>query len=322
MLMLLRARARRLLLRQKSTALPQRRPLPQGPSFADFCEKAINTAAARGDAEGHARPAARRPDGFVSTLPRLPPRVAHRERCNLRCRYCMPAEGISDLTPSHELLTTKEVERVINVFARAGASKVRLTGGEPTLRRDLDICAAIKRDNPGVKSLGLTTNGMKLLSRSDGVRLVDALAASGVDSVNISLDSLDAGRFLADDAAARFDPQTGAGCDRRVCFVGPERQGQLRGTQRRKRARTVSFCRKVGCVRESPLHRVDALLGQRLRRETVGALRGDAEASSALGAAPSSDDTIRRNGGPLAARPWASSRPCPSTSAGVAIACA
>ena len=123
-------------------------------------------------------------------------RVSLTERCNLRCRYCMPAEGISDLTPSHELLTTKEVERVINVFARAGASKVRLTGGEPTLRRDLvDICAAIKRDNPGVKSLGLTTNGMKLLSRSDGVRLVDALAASGVDSVNVSLDSLDADVF-------------------------------------------------------------------------------------------------------------------------------
>ena len=104
-----------------------------------------------------------------------------------------PCIGVTDLTPSHELLTTREVERVINVFARAGASKVRLTGGEPTLRRDLvDICSSIKRDNPGVKSLGLTTNGMKLLSRSDGVRLVDALAASGVDSVNISLDSLDA----------------------------------------------------------------------------------------------------------------------------------
>ena len=123
-------------------------------------------------------------------------RVSLTERCNLRCRYCMPAEGVSDLTPSHELLTTKEVERIINVFARAGASKVRLTGGEPTLRRDLvDICAAIKRDNPGVTSLGLTTNGMKLLSRSDGVRLVDALAGSGVDSVNISLDSLDADVF-------------------------------------------------------------------------------------------------------------------------------
>ena len=196
MLMLLRARARRrLLLRQKSTALPQRRPLPQGPSFADFLRRpSIPPPLEAMPRDTHALPRDVLTDSYRRFHGYL--RVSLTERCNLRCRYCMPAEGISDLTPSHELLTTKEVERVINVFARAGASKVRLTGGEPTLRRDLvDICSSIKRDNPGVKSLGLTTNGMKLLSRSDGVRLVDALAASGVDSVNVSLDSLDADVF-------------------------------------------------------------------------------------------------------------------------------
>ena len=195
MLLRLRARRRLFLRRQKSTALPQRRPLPQGPSFADFLRRpSIPPPLEAMPRDTHALPRDVLTDSYRRFHGYL--RVSLTERCNLRCRYCMPAEGVSDLTPSHELLTTREVERVINVFARAGASKVRLTGGEPTLRRDLvDICSSIKRDNPGVKSLGLTTNGMKLLSRSDGVRLVDALARSGVDSVNISLDSLDADVF-------------------------------------------------------------------------------------------------------------------------------
>jgi molybdenum cofactor biosynthesis protein A len=195
MLLRLRARRRLFLRRPKSTALPQRRPLPQGPSFADFLRQStVPPPLESMPRDTHALPRDVLTDSYRRFHGYL--RVSLTERCNLRCRYCMPAEGVSDLTPSHELLTTQEVERVINVFARAGASKVRLTGGEPTLRRDLvDICAAIKRDNPGVKSLGLTTNGMKLLSRSDGVRLVDALAASGVDSINISLDSLDSDTF-------------------------------------------------------------------------------------------------------------------------------
>ena len=229
MLMLLRARARRrLLLRQKSTALPQRRPLPRGPSFADFLRQST-VPPARGDAAGHARIIKRRPDGFVPTLPRLFARVAHGEmQFEMSILYAW-LKGVWTLTPSHDLLTTKEVERVINVFARAGASKVRLTGGEPTLRRDLvDICSSIKRDNPGVTSLGLTTNGMKLLSRSDGVRLVDALhRRASTRSIFPWIRSMP--MFSADDEAARLDASTGAGCDRRVCFLGPERQGQLRG---------------------------------------------------------------------------------------------
>merc|ERR1719352_2171357 len=89
-------------------------------------------------------------------------RVSLTERCNLRCRYCMPAEGVSDLTPGGELLSAGEIELVASVFARAGATKVRLTGGEPTLRRDLaEICVRIR--SAGVASVGLTTNAVTLL---------------------------------------------------------------------------------------------------------------------------------------------------------------
>ena len=107
MLMLLRARARRrLLLRQKSTALPQRRPLPQGPSFADFLRRpSIPPPLEAMPTDTHALPRDVLTDSYRRFHGYL--RVSLTERCNLRCRYCMPAEGISDLTPSHELLTTK-----------------------------------------------------------------------------------------------------------------------------------------------------------------------------------------------------------------------
>ena len=91
----------------------------------------------------------------------------------------------------------------------AGASKVRLTGGEPTLRRGLDICSSIKRDNPGVKSLGLTTNSMKLLSRSDGE--TSGCAGWIRRGLGQYFTGLARRRCFLDDAAASIDPQTGPG---------------------------------------------------------------------------------------------------------------
>ncbi|KAK9908479.1 hypothetical protein WJX75_008530 [Coccomyxa subellipsoidea] len=115
-------------------------------------------------------------------------RISLTERCNLRCLYCMPEEGV-DLTPNEDLMTTDEIMRLAELFARAGVRKVRLTGGEPTLRRDLvDLTAGI-RSLPGVDAVGLTTNGLTLS------RKLAALQAAGLNLLNISVDTLRPDRF-------------------------------------------------------------------------------------------------------------------------------
>ncbi|XP_066961507.1 uncharacterized protein [Macrobrachium rosenbergii] len=109
-------------------------------------------------------------------------RISLTERCNLRCQYCMPEEGVA-LTPKHQLLTTQEIIRLARLFILEGVDKVRLTGGEPMVRKDLvPIVESIS--DLGVKQLGLTTNGL-LLKR----RLQD-LHKAGLTHLNISLDTL------------------------------------------------------------------------------------------------------------------------------------
>ena len=115
-------------------------------------------------------------------------RISLTERCNLRCGYCMPEEGV-ELTPNDELLTTDEVERVIKIFARAGVEKVRLTGGEPTVRRDLEEVVRRARETPGVRDVSVTTNGVALERR------LEALKASGLTRLNVSLDTLVPAKF-------------------------------------------------------------------------------------------------------------------------------
>ncbi|WP_296135935.1 GTP 3',8-cyclase MoaA [uncultured Tessaracoccus sp.] len=120
-------------------------------------------------------------------------RVSLTDRCNLRCTYCMPAEGMP-WTPRAELLTDDEIVRLIRVAVeRLGVTKVRFTGGEPLLRPGLvGIVAAVKAmrtDEGAPPELALTTNGVGLADR------VDALAEAGLDRVNISLDSLDHNRY-------------------------------------------------------------------------------------------------------------------------------
>ena len=183
------------------SSLP-RRVLADGPDFADFVSgRATSRAAAAAAAEP--RPALSRerldPALLVDRFGRRHTylRLSLTERCNLRCRYCMPAEGVSDLTPGGELLSAGEIERVASVFARAGATKVRLTGGEPTLRRALArICGAVAA-LPGVESVGVTTNGINLLRKEGAGALLDNLVDAGLTSVNLSLDSLDATKFAA-----------------------------------------------------------------------------------------------------------------------------
>jgi GTP 3',8-cyclase len=119
-------------------------------------------------------------------------RVSLTDRCNLRCTYCMPAEGLQWL-PSPRLLTDAEVIRLIGIAVeRLGITEVRFTGGEPLLRRGLvDIVAATSalRGPAGKPKTSLTTNGIGL------ARMTDALRAAGLDRVNVSLDTLDPERF-------------------------------------------------------------------------------------------------------------------------------
>ncbi len=122
-------------------------------------------------------------------------RVSLTDRCNLRCSYCMPAEGLSWL-PGPDVLTDAEVVRLISVaVTRLGVRKLRFTGGEPLLRRGLvDIIAAsapLRTDEDRAPELSLTTNGIGLDKH------IDALAAAGLNRVNVSLDSLDRERYAA-----------------------------------------------------------------------------------------------------------------------------
>jgi cyclic pyranopterin phosphate synthase len=116
-------------------------------------------------------------------------RISVTDRCNFRCGYCMPAEGM-DWRPRHELLTYEEIERVARIFVeRFGFDSIRLTGGEPTVRSHLPVL--IEKLAPLGADLSLTTNGATL-----GLIAHD-LAAAGLRRINVSLDSLRPDRFLA-----------------------------------------------------------------------------------------------------------------------------
>jgi len=130
-------------------------------------------------------------DGFARRIRYL--RVSVTDRCNYRCSYCMPEDLGEQLAfaPRSAVLTFEELERVISVFARLGVRKVRLTGGEPTVRRGIvDLVRRIARI-PGISQVVMTTNGHLL----DG--LAGPLAAAGISAVNVSLDTLDPARFQA-----------------------------------------------------------------------------------------------------------------------------
>ncbi|KAH6564136.1 hypothetical protein BASA50_006826 [Batrachochytrium salamandrivorans] len=117
-------------------------------------------------------------------------RISLTERCNLRCTYCMPEHGV-DLSPASALLTTDEIIRLATLFVDQGITKIRLTGGEPTVRKDLlEIVARLNALKPrGLQSIGMTTNGIALK------RKLPALFENGLNQLNISLDTLHVDRF-------------------------------------------------------------------------------------------------------------------------------
>ena len=115
-------------------------------------------------------------------------RISVTDRCNLRCRYCMPEEGIS-LISHKDILTYEEILRIVRVFAKEGISKIRLTGGEPLVRKGIiDFISSLSQIEE-IKDLSLTTNGILLKE------LAQDLKQAGLIRVNISLDSLRKERF-------------------------------------------------------------------------------------------------------------------------------
>jgi len=115
-------------------------------------------------------------------------RISVTDRCNLRCVYCMPAEGMRWL-PKDDLLTYEEITRFARVCLGRGVTGIRLTGGEPTVRADLPTLVAMLNQLQPDLDLSITTNGLKL------VAMADELKAAGLKRVNVSLDTLDPKRF-------------------------------------------------------------------------------------------------------------------------------
>jgi len=117
-------------------------------------------------------------------------RVSVTDKCNLRCVYCMPEEGLQWLQRS-EILTYEEIARIVEAAASVGVRTIRLTGGEPLVRKDLDRLVRYVAQTPGIEDVALSTNGVLLPEQ------IDALVAAGLKRVNVSLDTLQAGRFEA-----------------------------------------------------------------------------------------------------------------------------
>ncbi len=131
-------------------------------------------------------------------------RISVTDRCNFRCTYCMPLEGLAWL-PKDDILSYEEITEVVRQLAPLGLKRIRLTGGEPTLRPELDVLIAQLRRIEGIEDIALSTNGVRL------PQLAATLRAAGLDRVNLSADSLRPDRIVT--IARRdlgFDPVVAA----------------------------------------------------------------------------------------------------------------
>ncbi len=150
-------------------------------------------------------------DQFGRTIEYL--RISVTDRCNFRCRYCMPVEGLPWL-PKADILSYEEIREVVSQLAPMGLRRIRITGGEPTIRPQLSTLVRFIREVSAVEDIALSTNGVKLRE------LAPQLAAAGLDRVNISADSLQADRIVA---IARRD----LGFDPIAAATAAERAGLL-----------------------------------------------------------------------------------------------
>jgi cyclic pyranopterin phosphate synthase len=117
-------------------------------------------------------------------------RLSVTDRCNLRCRYCMPAEGMAWI-PSRHLATDDELLRLASILVELGVREIRVTGGEPLVRAGVVEIVRRLRGLGGVREISMTTNGVLLADQ------IDALVSAGLDRVNVSVDTLDPERFAA-----------------------------------------------------------------------------------------------------------------------------
>ncbi len=185
------------ILAEPGSTSPQTVPPPRGPAGRRAASPALGPMFAATPAGAAAAPQRAAPapapatslvDGFGRRLTYL--RVSVTDRCNLRCLYCLPDDAALPFG-ERDFLNPDQIVAIVGALVRLGIRRVRLTGGEPLVRKDiLDIARRIKA-LPGVDDLALSTNGTEL------ARLAGPLRAAGVDRVNISLDSLDAERFHA-----------------------------------------------------------------------------------------------------------------------------
>jgi cyclic pyranopterin phosphate synthase len=117
-------------------------------------------------------------------------RISVTDRCNFRCLYCMPEDGMVWL-PKAEILSYEEIAEVVRQLAPAGIRRLRITGGEPTIRPDLEVLIRFLKDIPGIEDVALSTNGVKLPEKAA------LYAGAGLDRVNMSVDSLRQDRIAA-----------------------------------------------------------------------------------------------------------------------------
>jgi len=141
-------------------------------------------------------------DSFGRTIEYL--RISVTDKCNFRCLYCMPVAGLKWL-PKSDILSYEEITRVVQQLAPLGLRRLRITGGEPTIRPDLDRLIAMLRAIPGVEDISLSTNGVRLMELAAGFK------AAGLDRVNMSVDSLRPDRIKAISRRSfDFDPVAAA----------------------------------------------------------------------------------------------------------------
>ncbi|MEG0579322.1 MAG: radical SAM protein, partial [Niameybacter sp.] len=115
-------------------------------------------------------------------------RVSLTDKCNNRCIYCMPEEGI-ELMHSDKILTYEEIIRICTVGATLGMKKIKLTGGEPLVRKDVHVLIKALKAIPGIEKVTLTTNGVLLKKQ------LSHLVEAGLDGINVSLDTLDRAEY-------------------------------------------------------------------------------------------------------------------------------
>ena len=120
-------------------------------------------------------------DGFGRSIEYL--RISVTDRCNFRCLYCMPLSGLEWL-PKSGILSYEEIAEVVSQLAPLGLRRLRITGGEPTLRPDLEVLIGMLRAIPEIEDISLSTNGVRLPA------LAETFARAGLDRVNMSADSL------------------------------------------------------------------------------------------------------------------------------------